>query len=113
MGRHATNAKAQPQPTNDRITATARDAGGLHCGYAAQLSQVASGGGVFSPGASPTWRLRDRGANVVITWGTANARGIAIFALVVFVTGLPLAYYAAARYNIDLILILTRGSGFG
>lgn len=43
------------------------------------------------------------GANVGITWGTANALcGIAIFALVVFVTGLPLAYYAA-RYNIDLI----------
>lgn len=52
------------------------------------------------------------GANVGITWGTANALcGIAIFALVVFVTGLPLAYYAA-RYNIDLDLI-TRGSGFG
>ncbi|CKM95667.1 transmembrane protein [Mycobacterium tuberculosis] len=51
------------------------------------------------------------GANVGITWGTANALcGIAIFALVVFVTGLPLAYYAA-RYNIDLDLI-TRGSGF-
>ncbi len=50
------------------------------------------------------------GANVGITWGTANALcGIAIFALVVFVTGLPLAYYAA-RYNIDLDLI-TRGSG--
>lgn len=49
------------------------------------------------------------GANVGITWGTANALcGIAIFALVVFVTGLPLAYYAA-RYNIDLDLI-TRGS---
>lgn len=51
------------------------------------------------------------GANVGITWGTANALcGIAIFALVVFVTGLPLAYYAA-RYNIDLDLI-TRGSAF-
>lgn len=49
------------------------------------------------------------GANVGITWGTANALcGIAIFALVVFVTGLPLAYYAA-RYSIDLDLI-TRGS---
>ncbi|GAB7144019.1 purine-cytosine permease family protein [Mycobacterium riyadhense] len=52
------------------------------------------------------------GANVGITWGTANALwGIGIFALVVFTTGLPLAYYAA-RYNIDLDLI-TRGSGFG
>lgn len=52
------------------------------------------------------------GANVGITWGTANALwGIGIFAVVVLVTGLPLAYYAA-RYNIDLDLI-TRGSGFG
>ena len=34
-----------------------------------------------------------------------------IAALVIFVTGFPLAYYAA-RYNIDLDLI-TRGSGFG
>jgi len=52
------------------------------------------------------------GANVGISWGTANALwGIAIFALVVLATGFPLAYYAA-RYNIDLDLI-TRGSGFG
>ncbi|EUA92094.1 sensor domain protein [Mycobacterium ulcerans str. Harvey] len=52
------------------------------------------------------------GANIGITWGTTNALwGIAIFAAVVFTTGLPLAYYAA-RYNIDLDLI-TRGSGFG
>ncbi|ORW92725.1 hypothetical protein AWC27_08315 [Mycobacterium szulgai] len=52
------------------------------------------------------------GANVGISWGTANALwGIGIFALVVLATGFPLAYYAA-RYNIDLDLI-TRGSGFG
>lgn len=52
------------------------------------------------------------GANVGITYGTGNALcGIAIFAAVIFLTGLPLAYYAA-RYNIDLDLI-TRGSGFG
>ncbi|QUR66474.1 purine-cytosine permease family protein [Mycobacterium spongiae] len=52
------------------------------------------------------------GANVGIAWGTANALwGIGLFATVVFITGLPLAYYAA-RYNIDLDLI-TRGSGFG
>ncbi len=52
------------------------------------------------------------GANVGITYGTANALcGIGIFAVVIFATGLPLAYYAA-RYNIDLDLI-TRGSGFG
>ncbi|GAB3949728.1 allantoin permease [Kribbella albertanoniae] len=52
------------------------------------------------------------GANIGIAYGTTNALwGIGIFAVVIFATGLPLAYYAA-RYNIDLDLI-TRGSGFG
>src|SRR3954447_12132751 len=52
------------------------------------------------------------GANIGISYGTTNALwGIAIFAVVIFATGLPLAYYAA-RYNLDLDLI-TRGSGFG
>jgi purine-cytosine permease-like protein len=52
------------------------------------------------------------GANVGISYGTGNALcGIGIFAAVIFLSGLPLAYYAA-RYNIDLDLI-TRGSGFG
>ncbi|MCW2655165.1 MAG: hypothetical protein JWR32_6141 [Mycobacterium sp.] len=52
------------------------------------------------------------GANIGISYGTANALwGILIFAVVIFTTGLPLAYYAV-RYNIDLDLI-TRGSGFG
>lgn len=52
------------------------------------------------------------GANIGISYGTGNALcGIGIFALAIFATGLPLAYYAA-RYNLDLDLI-TRGSGFG
>ena len=52
------------------------------------------------------------GANIGIAHGTGNALlGIAVAALIIFVTGFPLAYYAA-RYNIDLDLI-TRGSGFG
>ena len=52
------------------------------------------------------------GASIGIAHGTTNALlGIAVAALIIFVTGLPLAYYAA-RYNIDLDLI-TRGSGFG
>ncbi|GAD87710.1 hypothetical protein FEK33_20185 [Nocardia asteroides NBRC 15531] len=52
------------------------------------------------------------GANIGIAHGTGNALiGIGIFAVVVMLTGFPLAYYAA-RYNIDLDLI-TRGSGFG
>ncbi|WP_432484134.1 purine-cytosine permease family protein [Kineococcus esterisolvens] len=52
------------------------------------------------------------GANIGIAHGTVNALlGIALAAVVIFVSGFPLAYYAA-RYNIDLDLI-TRGSGFG
>ncbi len=52
------------------------------------------------------------GANIGIAYGTTNALwGIAVFAVVIFLTGFPVAYYAA-RYNIDLDLI-TRGSGFG
>ena len=52
------------------------------------------------------------GANIGIAHGTVNAIwGILIAAVIIFVTGVPLAYYAA-RYNIDLDLI-TRGSGFG
>src|SRR5689334_23032753 len=52
------------------------------------------------------------GANIGIAYGTTNALwGILIFAVVIFLTGFPLAYYAA-RYNLDLDLI-TRGSGFG
>jgi purine-cytosine permease-like protein len=52
------------------------------------------------------------GANIGISYGTTNALwGIGFFAVVIFLTGFPLAYYAA-RYNLDLDLI-TRGSGFG
>ncbi len=52
------------------------------------------------------------GANIGIAYGTTNALwGIAVFAVVVLVTGFPVAYYAA-RYNMDLDLV-TRGSGFG
>src|SRR6476660_9943838 len=52
------------------------------------------------------------GANIGISYGTVNALwGIGVFAVVIFATGFPLAYYAA-RYNMDLDLI-TRGSGFG
>ena len=52
------------------------------------------------------------GANIGISYGTVNALwGILVFAVVIFLSGFPLAYYAA-RYNLDLDLI-TRGSGFG
>lgn len=52
------------------------------------------------------------GANIGISYGTSNALwGILVFAVVIFATGIPLAFYAA-RYNLDMDLI-TRGSGFG
>lgn len=52
------------------------------------------------------------GASIGMTYGTTNAIFSILFAaLIIFLTGLPLAYYAA-RYNIDLDLI-TRGAGFG
>jgi purine-cytosine permease-like protein len=52
------------------------------------------------------------GANIGISYGTVNALwGILIFAIIIFATGFPAAYYGA-RYNIDLDLV-TRGSGFG
>jgi purine-cytosine permease-like protein len=52
------------------------------------------------------------GANIGISYGTVNALwGILVFAVVIFASGFPLAYYSA-RYNLDLDLI-TRGSGFG
>ncbi|RJQ76645.1 allantoin permease [Pseudonocardiaceae bacterium YIM PH 21723] len=52
------------------------------------------------------------GAGIGLAHGTANALlAIGVAAIVIFVTGFPLAYYAA-RYNIDLDLI-TRGAGFG
>lgn len=52
------------------------------------------------------------GANIGIAHGTTNGiLGILVAALIIFVTGWPLAFYAA-RYNLDLDLI-TRGAGFG
>src|SRR5215212_445817 len=52
------------------------------------------------------------GANIGISYGTTNALwAILVFAVVVVLTGIPLAYYAA-RYNMELDLI-TRDSGFG
>ena len=52
------------------------------------------------------------GASIAISYGTLNAIFAILFAAVlIFVSGVPLAYYGA-RYNIDLDLI-TRGAGFG
>jgi hypothetical protein len=52
------------------------------------------------------------GASIGMAWGTSNAiYAILLAALVIFLTGIPLAI-TAARYNIDLDLI-TRSAGFG
>ena len=52
------------------------------------------------------------GASISLSYGTANALLSILFAaIIIFLTGIPLAFYAA-RYNIDLDLI-TRGAGFG
>ena len=52
------------------------------------------------------------GANIGLTHGTLNGIiGILVAAAIIFLSGFPLAYYAA-RYNLDLDLI-TRGAGFG
>ena len=52
------------------------------------------------------------GGGITIAYGFQNAVwAIAAFSLVMFLIGLPIAYYAA-RYGVDLDL-LTRGAGFG
>lgn len=52
------------------------------------------------------------GASVGIEHGTNNAvLGILFASVIIFIVGVPIAYYAA-RYNLDLDLI-ARGSGFG
>src|SRR5688500_17887871 len=52
------------------------------------------------------------GGALTISYGFGNtAWAIAAFALVMFLIGLPIAYYGA-RYGVDLDL-LTRGAGFG
>ncbi|HSB97030.1 MAG TPA: hybrid sensor histidine kinase/response regulator, partial [Spongiibacteraceae bacterium] len=52
------------------------------------------------------------GGSLTITYGFSNAcLAILAVGLVIFLTGFPLAYYAA-KYNVDMDL-LTRGAGFG
>nr|WP_313422423.1 allantoin permease [Moraxella sp. CTOTU49803] len=52
------------------------------------------------------------GASIGISYGTINAVFAILFAaIIIFLTGIPLSFYAA-RYNIDLDLI-SRGAGFG
>ncbi len=52
------------------------------------------------------------GGSLSINYGFANSVwAIIVVGLIIFLTGLPIAYYAA-KYNIDMDL-LTRGAGFG
>ena len=52
------------------------------------------------------------GASLLVSYGFANAFWAILFAgLIIFLAGVPIAYYAA-KYNIDMDL-LTRGAGFG
>jgi len=52
------------------------------------------------------------GGSIAISSGFTNSfLAILIAAIIIFVTGLPISYYAS-RYNIDMDL-LTRGAGFG
>ena len=52
------------------------------------------------------------GASIGLAYGTTNAIwSILLAAVVIFMTGLPLAYYSS-KYNIDLDLV-SRGAGFG
>ena len=52
------------------------------------------------------------GGSIAISTGFTNSFvAILISAIIIFVTGVPISYYAA-RYNIDMDL-LTRGAGFG
>ncbi|THU04481.1 response regulator [Lampropedia puyangensis] len=63
-------------------------------------------------GATSFLALEAIGAAIALSYGFTNAVvAIAVVALIIFLTGLPIAYYAA-RYSLDMDL-LTRGAGFG
>jgi signal transduction histidine kinase/purine-cytosine permease-like protein len=52
------------------------------------------------------------GGSIAISYGFTNSLwAIVVVGVIIFLTGLPIAYYAA-KYNIDIDL-LTRGAGFG
>src|ERR1044071_4284176 len=52
------------------------------------------------------------GGGITLSYGFSNAAwAIVAFSLVMFLIGLPIAYYAA-KYGVDIDL-LTRGAGFG
>jgi len=52
------------------------------------------------------------GGSLIVSYGFSNAvYGILMASIIIFLTGVPIAYYAS-KYNLDMDL-LTRGAGFG
>src|SRR5687768_6127452 len=63
-------------------------------------------------GATSFLALEAIGASIALGYGFSNAVwAILVVGLITFLTGLPIAYYAA-KYGVDMDL-LTRGAGFG
>jgi signal transduction histidine kinase/FixJ family two-component response regulator len=63
-------------------------------------------------GAAAFLALEAIGGAITLSYGFTNAvAAILVVSLIIFITGLPISYYAA-RYGVDIDL-LTRGAGFG
>jgi hypothetical protein len=73
----------------------------------------ASSGSPTPPSASLSFlALEAIGGAIALNYGFSNAMwAILVVGVIIFLTGLPIAYYAA-RYGLDMDL-LTRGAGFG
>ena len=105
---------APPQPSSHANTATRESLEDYTLRFAPRSYRKWTAGVVATGALGGIAYLADFsiGATIGISYGTTNALlGILVAAVIFFITGIPLAYYAA-RYNIDLDLI-TRGSGFG
>ena len=105
---------APPQPSSHANTATRESLEDYTLRFAPRSYRKWTAGVVATGALGGIAYLADFsiGATIGISYGTTNALlGILVAAVIIFITGIPLAYYAA-RYNIDLDLI-TRGSGFG
>jgi hypothetical protein len=67
---------------------------------------------VTALGAISFLALEAIGGAITLTYGTTNAvSAILVVGLLIFLTGVPICYYAS-RYGVDIDL-LTRGAGFG
>jgi purine-cytosine permease-like protein len=82
--------------------------------YAPKSFRTWSQYAVFSAALGGIAYLADQaiGGSLAVQYGFANAFwGILAAAVIIFLTGIPIAYYCA-KYNVDVDL-LTRGAGFG